>query len=119
MGVMNNARYLEYFEAGRNQLLRELGYPYNELEKMNYGLPVIEAYAKYIAVARYDDLVIIKATLKEKPGVRIKIYYDLFVGSKHIASGYTVHSFIRLDTLKPVRPPADFVKLVESKLNQP
>lgn len=48
MGVVNNARYLEYFEAGRNDLLRNLGMPYTELEKRNVGLPVIEAFAKFI-----------------------------------------------------------------------
>ncbi len=116
MGVVNNGRYLEYFETGRNTLLRELGYPYTELEKINYGLPVIEVHAKYIATAKYDDIVTVKAVLKEIPTVKVKIEYELYAEDMLIVTGYTIHAFTTLDTMKPVRPPADFLKLVNSKL---
>jgi acyl-CoA thioester hydrolase len=117
MGVMNNSRYLEYFEAGRNTLLRDIGYPYVQLENNNIGLPVIEAFAKYILYAKYDDVVTVKAFLKNIPSVRVKLDYELFVHDKLIATGYTMHAFIKLDTLKPVRPPRDFVELVKSKIS--
>ena len=113
MGIVNNGRYLEYFEAGRNKLLRELGYPYTELEKLNFGLPVIEAHAKYISTAKYDDIVIIRAALNTMPGVRVKIDYELFVKDRLIVTGYTEHAFINLDTMNPVRPPKDFIELVK------
>ncbi len=116
MGIINNARYLEYFEAGRNTLLRDINYPYTELEKTNYALPVIEAHVKYISIAQYDDLITIKAFLREAPTVKVKIDYELYVEGRLIATGFTIHSFIRLDTMKPVRPPEDFVKLVKSLL---
>ena len=115
MGIVNNGRYLEYFEAGRNTLLRELGYPYTELEKLNFGLPVIEAHANYISTAKYDDIVIVRAFLRKMPGVRVKIDYELYVGEKQIVTGYTVHSFINLATMKPVRPPVDFINIVSPK----
>ena len=115
MGIVNNGRYLEYFEAGRNTLLRELGYPYTELEKLNFGLPVIEAHANYVSTAKYDDIVIVRAFLKTMPGVRVKIDYELYVGEKQIVTGYTVHSFINLATMKPVRPPVDFINIVSPK----
>ncbi len=116
MGIVNNGRYLEYFEAGRNTLLRDIGYPYTELEKLQYGLPVIEAHANYISTAKYDDIVIIRASLNEMPGVRVKINYELFVGERIIVKGYTVHSFINLNTMKPVRPPKDFVEIMKKNL---
>lgn len=116
MGIVNNARYLEYFEAGRNTLLRELNYPYTELEKLNYGLPVIEAHANYISAASYDDVVDVKAFLKEMPAVRVKIDYELYTGEKLIVTGYTIHSFINMETMKPARPPKDFIELVKSKI---
>jgi len=115
MGIVNNSRYLEYFEAGRNTLLRELGCPYTELEKLNYGLPVIEAHANYISTASYDDIVTVKAFLREMPAVRVKIDYELFTKEKLIVKGYTVHSFINMKTMKPSRPPRDFVELVKQK----
>jgi len=116
MGIVNNGRYFEFFEAGRNSLLREMGYPYTELEKINYGLPVIEAHANYISTAGYDDIVVIRSYLKQMPTVKVRIDYELFVGEKLIVTGYTVHSFIKLDLLKPTRPPKEFIELVSKKL---
>lgn len=116
MNIVNNGRYFEFFEAGRNTLLRELGYPYTELEKLNYGLPVIEAHANYISTAEYDDVITVKAFLKQMPTVRVKIDYELFIESRLIVTGYTTHSFINLATMKPVRPPKDFSELMLSKI---
>lgn len=116
MGIVNNARYLEYFEAGRNTLLRELGYPYTRLERINFGLPVIEAHAEYISTAGYDDIITIKAFLRNMPTVRVKIDYELYVDQRLVVRGYTVHSFINLQKMKPARPPKDFIDLVISKL---
>lgn len=113
MGIVNNGRYFEFFEAGRNTLLREMGYPYTSLEKINYGLPVIEAHANYLSTAKYDDIIIVKAYLKQMPAVRVKIEYELFVAGKLIVTGHTVHSFIKLDLMKPARPPKEFIELVK------
>ncbi|HMS65341.1 MAG TPA: thioesterase family protein [Ignavibacteria bacterium] len=115
MGVVNNARYFEYFEAGRNDFLRKVGYPYTELEKENIGLPVIEAYAKYISGAKYDDVISIRTILKNLPGVSFKIEYEITCDNKLIASGFTVHAFVDFIKMKPVRPPHNFIDLIRSK----
>ncbi|MCI0473783.1 MAG: acyl-CoA thioesterase [Ignavibacteria bacterium] len=112
MGVVNNTRYLEYFEAGRNELMRNMGYPYTKLEQQNIGLPLIEANVKYYSPAKYDDVLLINACLKELPTVKIKIYYEIKVGEKLIATGFTIHSFLDLKKFKPVRPPQDFMDLL-------
>jgi acyl-CoA thioester hydrolase len=116
MGIVNNARYLEYFEMGRTDLLRSVGYRYRDMEADNIALPLIEAQCKYIFPAYYDDLVIIKSSLKQKPTVKIRIDYELFVGEKLIATGFTIHSFVDLEKLKPVRPAQKLLKLLEGKL---
>ena len=40
-------KFFEYFEQGRSDLLRAIGLPYPEIEKLGIFLPVIEAFAKY------------------------------------------------------------------------
>ena len=114
MGIVNNGRYLEYFEAGRGDMMRKIGYPYKKMENKNIALPLIEAYCKFIATAVYDDELCIKTYLKSFPSVRIKINYEIFVKEKMIAEGFTVHSFVDLKNIKPVRPPEDFLKLIKS-----
>jgi acyl-CoA thioester hydrolase len=112
MGVVNNTRYLEYFEAGRNELMRSMGYPYTKLEAQNIGLPLIEANVKYFSPAKYDDILLINAFLDKLPTVKIKIEYEINVEDKLIATGYTIHSFLDLKKFKPVRPPQDFMDLL-------
>lgn len=116
MGIVSNTRYLEYFEIGRVEMLRQLGYPYKEMEDDNIALPVIEAYCKYFSPAYYDELLTIKAYLKEKPTVKIKIDYELYAGERLIACGYTVHSFINMTNFKPVRPSQKFLQIIEGKI---
>ena len=116
MGVVYYGRYYEYFEAGRNDMLRKLGYPYTELEKKNISLPVIESYCKYYSSAKYDDVIVIMTYMKEIPTVRIKIDYEIYTSNDLIASGYTKHAFVNSEKMKPVRPPEQFIELIKSKL---
>ncbi|MBV6479882.1 MAG: putative esterase [Ignavibacteria bacterium] len=116
MGVVNNVRYFEYFEAGRNDFLRKLGYPYTELEKKNYGLPVIEAFSKFYSGAKYDDIITVNTFLENIPTVRFRINYKVFLSEKIIAEGYTVHSFVNFQKMKASKPPEDFIKLIREKL---
>jgi acyl-CoA thioester hydrolase len=119
MGVVYYGRYFEFYEAGRNEFLRKLGYPYSKVESRGYILPVIEAASRYFAPARYDDEVSLYTILKDIPTVRIKLEY-IIENSSHekLAEGYTIHSFVNAETMKPARPPQDFVELVKSKMSK-
>ena len=110
MQFVYNGKYLEYFEAGRTEMLREIGLPYNVLEKKGYQLPVLEAHIKYHRPAFYDDIIIIKSVLKEFPSLKIHIDYELIRKETNevIAEGYTIHIFMNQKTKKLVRPPDFF-----------
>lgn len=115
MGVVYYARYYEYFEAGRNDMLRKIGFPYSELEKSNIALPVIESHCEYSKSAYYDEIIKIKSILCEIPGVRIKINYEVQRDNEILATGYTIHSFVNFEKMKPVRPPYELLKLIKEK----
>ncbi len=106
------SKYLEYFEQGRSDLLRQVGLPYADLESMGYFLPVIEACVKYRQPARYDELLEVKTLLREIPAARIRIEYEVLrpKDAALIAEGYTVHSIVAAETGKPVRAPRAFVE---------
>ena len=117
MGVVYYGRYFEFYEAGRNEFLRKLGYPYSKIESQNIILPVIEANSKYFAPARYDDEISLYTILRDVPSVKIRLEYLIENSKKEkLAEGYTIHSFVNAKTMKPIRPPADFVEIVKSKL---
>ncbi|MBN1295105.1 MAG: acyl-CoA thioesterase [Candidatus Latescibacteria bacterium] len=104
MGVAYNSHYLTWFEVGRTELLRNIGYTYEELENMGYRLPLIEAGIKYLKPVLYDDLVTIVSKVSEKPGVRLRIVYDIIKDSEVVANGFTEHAFTD-ESLHPVKPP--------------
>lgn len=115
MGVVYYGRYFEYYEAGRNEFLRQLNYPYSKIENSGLILPVIEAHSNYYAPAKYDDEITLNTILKNIPSVRIKLEYIIYDSQKvKLAEGYTVHSFVNFETKKPARPPLDFVNTVKS-----
>jgi len=50
MQFVYNGKYLEYFEVGRTELFRSVGFPYKNIESEGYQLPLIEAGLKYISI---------------------------------------------------------------------
>jgi len=106
MGVVYHANYLVYFERCRNELMRQLGFTYREMEAMGLGLPVIEAHVEYKSPAKYDDLLEIRAFVSHAKGFRIRIDASVYRGDELLVTGYTLHCCINLVTLRPARLPA-------------
>jgi len=119
MKVVNNAKYLEYFEVGRTELLRSIGLPYTEIEKQGILIAVVEAYAKYLKSARYDDMLRVESSMSEMPVARIRIQYRIFAEheTEPIVEGYTVHSFLNEATGRPTRAPAMFLQTLQEAMN--
>ncbi|MBU0474044.1 MAG: acyl-CoA thioesterase [Bacteroidetes bacterium] len=112
MQFVYNGKYLEYFEVGRTELLRNIGLPYSELEKAGFQLPLIEASLKYKKPAVYDDLLDIEANVSAPYSAKVHIEYKI---TNHetgylICEGFTSHMFIHADSKKPTRPPKVYVE---------
>ncbi len=114
MQFVYNGKYLEYFEVGRTELLRSLGLPYSEVEKSGYQLPLLEAGITYKNSAKYDDLILVKATVKElySPKVHIEYLITRKETEEIIAEGFTTHIFINAETKKAVRPPKLYIEIL-------
>ncbi len=67
MGIVYYGNYAQYFEIGRVESIRQLGYSYKEMEEDGVMLPVVEVHIKYLRSAVYDDLLTIRTTLRELP----------------------------------------------------
>jgi len=112
MGVVYNGNYFTFFEIGRTELMRSFGLPYVEVEAKGYLLPLIEAKARYISPAYYDDILSINAKLALERKPTLKFEYNILRGDTTIAKGHTEHVFLNSDTMKPVRPPAMFMEII-------
>ena len=95
MGVAYHSRYLEWFEAARTEMLREMGIPYKELEVQGFLLPVIEVSCSYRIPARYDEMVEVRTTLAEVSRLKISLAYEVWNPEKALllATGRTLHCF--------------------------
>ena len=92
MGFVYYSNYFVYFEMGRIEFLRNLGFSYSELEKENIFLAVIDAHCKYKAPARFDDLLVIKTWLSKMKYAIGEFCYEIRRKGeeKLIAEGSTV-----------------------------
>ncbi len=109
MGFVYHGNYLPWFEVARTHMLKEQGIPYRQLEKEGFFLPVLEVGLRYHKPAFYDDELTVVSTMREKPGIRIHIEYEVLRGDELLVSGHPRHAFID-KAGRPVRPPASFVE---------
>jgi len=110
MGITYYSKYLEWFEVGRTEMLRDIGFPYTQLEKEGIGLPVLEVYCRYHRAAKYDQLLRIVSTVETLPRVTIHIDYKIYNEEQELfVDGYTTHPFIGISG-KPVRAPKSLLE---------
>ena len=113
MGVAWHGNFFAWFEVGRTDLLRALGFTYRELEQQGVRLPVIESHARYFQPARYDDLLEVRTTLLELGRARMSFRYDVFrAGSSDcLATGGTSHATVNPEG-RPCRMPQVLLRLL-------
>ena len=107
MGVVYHTHYLDYFEAGRTEALRDLGVRYRDLEDSGIIMPVVEANVRYRAPAHYDDVIVVAVSFPEPPSVRVPITYAVRREGDDdvLAEGDTTLCFMDAERRRPIRAP--------------
>ncbi len=77
MGFVYHAHYLVWCEIARTDFMRELGTRYAELESAGWLLAVTEAQIRYLAPARYDDLVTIGCWIERVQSRSVTFAYQI------------------------------------------
>jgi acyl-CoA thioester hydrolase len=94
MGVVYHANHFIWFEVGRVELLRQLGFSYREMESEdNCFFAVAEAKCRYRAPVRYDDEVLIRTQLLNVRESVVHFGYELRRAEDGalLAEGETTH----------------------------
>lgn len=106
MGYVYYGNYAAYYEVGRVESLRKLGFAYKELELQGVMMPVLENKTKFHQPAKYDELLTIKVKIVSRPGVRIIFHYEIYnEGDVLINTGETILAFVNMRSGRPCRPP--------------
>ena len=94
MGVVYHSNYFIWFEVGRVELLRQLGFSYREMEQQDgCYIAVVDARCRYKAPARYDDELVIRTRLKSVRESLVHFGYQAVRESDGtlLAEGETTH----------------------------
>jgi len=106
MGVVYHANHFIWFEVGRVEFLRQLGFSYRDMEKEDdCVIAVVDAHCRYKAPARYDDEIIVRTQLKNVRESLIHFGYELIrpADGALLADGSTTHLVVnRLMQVVPI-----------------
>ena len=106
MGVVYHGNYAQYFEMGRTEWLRKMGFSYKEMEESGVMLPVISLSINYKKSACYDDLIKVKTKLVKKPTAKIEFDYEILNEKDEIlTTGNSVLVFMDIHKNRPTRCP--------------
>jgi acyl-CoA thioester hydrolase len=114
MQFLHHAKYIEYFEVARTEMLRYYGLPYKTIEDNGIEMPVMEISVKYKNAAFYDELLTVEASVSEIYSPKVHIYYKIFKENGLLAAeGYSVLAFMKTSTKKACRPPEFYVNTLK------
>ena len=93
MGIVYHSNYIVWFEVGRGEYMRQQGGDYAQWEAGGYYLPVIEVQARYLAPARYGDLVKVRTWVEEARSRQVTFAYEVVMAEtgQLLATGRTKH----------------------------
>lgn len=114
MGYVYYGNYPQFFEVGRNETMRSLGFTYGRMEDEGIMLPVVDMHIKYHTPARYDDLLNITSGILELRGASIVWGYRITRAKdgELIVWGTTTLAFVDSTTRRPIRPPQKIVDII-------
>jgi acyl-CoA thioester hydrolase len=113
MGVVYHSNHLIWFEIGRVELMRQLGFSYRDMERDDgCFIAVAEARCRYRAPIYYDDEVIVRTKLTNVRESVIHFGYELVRGETGalLAEGETIH-IVTDGSFKIIAIPEKYLKV--------
>jgi acyl-CoA thioester hydrolase len=94
MGVVYHSNHLIWFEVGRVELMRSMGFTYRDMEREDQRfIAVAEAQCRYRAPVYYDEEIVVRARLKNVRESLVVFAYELLRAENGtlLAEGETSH----------------------------
>jgi acyl-CoA thioester hydrolase len=107
MGVVYHSNYIIWFEVGRVELLRQLGFTYKEMERQDEcHIAVVDVKCRYKSPALYDDEILIRTHLKNVRDSLIHFGYEILRANDQtlLAEGESTHIVVGSDFQRKALP---------------
>lgn len=116
MGVVYHGHYAQFYEIGRTEAIRALGYTYKDIESMGIIMPVVDIHMRFLQPAKYDDMLTIKTYLKELPTHHKIVFSGEIFNQKDqlINSGIVTLYFMEADSMKRCEMPEELRKKLKN-----
>ena len=106
MGLLHHAKYFEYFEMARTELLRQSGFRYRDLEDRGVLFVVVKTECRFRQPARYDDVLRIVCRVDRQTRARIDHDYEVYRGDLRLCEARTTLACVDRQG-KPIPIPDD------------
>lgn len=115
MGYAYYGNYAKYYEIGRVETIRSLGFAYKDFEAVwGIMLPVVNMEARFIKPAFYDDLLTIETQIREMPGKMVTFYCNIYNEQNEIINkGVVKLFFVDMKTGKRVSAPEILINKIK------
>jgi acyl-CoA thioester hydrolase len=109
MGIVYYGNYAQFYEIGRTESIRTLGFTYKEIEAMGIFLAVTDMHIRFFRPAKYDDVITIKTTLREIPLHHKIIFHGEIFNEQNelLNTGEVTLYFVDQKTMKRCDMPAE------------
>jgi len=120
MHYVYNGKYIEYFEVGRTEMIREQNLTYKSIEVSGYLMPVNSIFIKYKNPAYYDELLEVETRVEKLPELKVRLDHSVKSIERDviICEGYVELVFIKIETKKICRPPDFFINVLKPFFEQ-
>ena len=105
-GIANNAEYLVWFEVARVAYLARFRGGYSSIREDGDEALTLEANARYLRPAYFDDRLTIHTRCVDLRGARFRFEYVVERNGGRIAEGSTAHACVDASSFRPTRVPA-------------
>lgn len=110
MGYAYYGVYAQYYEVGRVEAMRLLGFSYKEVESKGVLMPVVDYSINYKKPAFYDDEITVVTSIKQMPkGVKLHFDYACYnAAGELLNTGKVVLVYVQKNTNKVISIPSWF-----------
>jgi len=107
MGIVYHTNYIIWFEVGRGEYFFQQGMSPADWEQQEVYFPVSELSARFLAPARYGDLVIVRTWVRERRSREVTFAYEVLMAEtgQMLVTGWTKHLCVSGEGQVVIIPP--------------
>jgi acyl-CoA thioester hydrolase len=111
MGVVYHGNYAQFLEVARVEWLRSIDISYKKMENDGVMLPVVNLNINFKKPAVYDEMIIVKTKLREKPGLKITVDQEIYNKNNDLLTVSEITLvFVNMQTKRPMLCPDDLLR---------